>query len=277
MKRINGKKLLTILALCALGLSAIAAAPSSADAPQVLRNAEEVSAVLTGNSAGAFAYYAIDYPGDESVITIELRFNPADPVTKLGIGFNVYGPNGYLIGAGLALDNTNGNGVLRLEYADSNPTTWLVQVYNYLPSATINYVVVAEGLPETAEPATEEPGQVVTEPETPTEPAEPLTGSGSLTGNAGGAYAVYEVTVPADGSDVEVTMSWWPDDPVIAAGVGFVAWGPGGQAHDGGGTGTPGERTTTLPADEPGVYQIQVYNYIDGLTIQYTVRSAAAD
>jgi hypothetical protein len=104
-----------------------------------------------------------------------------------------------------------------------------------------------------------------------------LTGSGYLTGNAGGANAVYKVTVPADASDIQVTMTWSPDDPIIATGVGFVAYGPSGEVRTGAGTGNPGERIATLATDEPGVYQIQVYNYIDGLTIQYALHSAAVD
>jgi hypothetical protein len=277
MKRINGKKLLTVLAVCALGLSAIAAAPSSAEAPQALQNEKAVSAVLTGNGGGAFAYYAINYPGDGSVVTIELRYNPADPVTSSAVGFNVYGANGFDIGQGQKIADTGGDGVLQLAYSDSNAATWLVQVYNYLPDVSIAYTIMAEGLPTTATATAETTPQTVTTTQTETAAAVPLTGSGYLLGNAGGAYATYKVTVPADATDVQVKMTWSPDDPVIATGVGFVAYGPQGQMHQGVGTGNPGERTTTLPTNEPGVYEIQVYNYIDGLTIQYAVSSAAVD
>jgi len=83
--------------------------------------------------------------------------------------------------------------------------------------------------------------------------------------------------VAEDGSDIVVTMNWSPDNPDIAKGVGFVAYGPSGQVGRATGTGIPGERKTTLSANEPGVYQIQIYNYIDGLTIQYTLTSAPAE
>ena len=273
----NRKRLLTILAVCALSLSAIAAAPSSAEAPQALQNEQAVSGVLTGNGGGAFAYYNIHYPGDESAITIEMRYNPADPVTSAGVGFNVYGADGYYIGQGQAVADTGGDGIFRLEYAGDNAATWLVQVYNYLPDITVGYNIVAEGLPETATPAAEA-AEVVTAAETTvaTEPA-PLSESGYLTGNAGGAYATHTVTVPAEATDIQVTLIWQPDDPVIATGVGFAAYGPAGQVHTSVGTGNPGERTVTLPTDEPGIYQIQVYNYIDGLTIRYALRSEALE
>jgi hypothetical protein len=274
MKRINGKTLLRVFVVCALGLSALAAAPSSAEAPQALQNEQAVSGVLTGNGGGAFAYYAISYPGDESVVTIELRYDPADPVTNSGVGFNVYGPNGFSIGQGAFVADTGGDGVLRLEYGDDNAATWLVQVYNYIPGASIGYSIMAEGLPATAAQAAQPATEVVTTPQ-PAAAAVPLTGSGHLTGNAGGAYAIYKVTVPADGSDMQVTMTWSPDDPIIATGVGFVAYGPSGEVRRGTGTGNPGERKVTLATSEPGVYEIQVYNYIGGLTIQYALSSAA--
>jgi hypothetical protein len=277
MNRVKGNRLLKALVVCALGLSALAAAPSSAGAPQALQNEQALSGFLTGNGGGAFDYYAINYPGDESVVTIELRYHPADPVTKLGVGFNVYASNGFYIGPGQFVADTGGDGVLQLQYGDGNAATWLVQVYNYIPGASIGYTIMAEGLPAIATVAEPAPpvAEVVTTPETAA-PGEPLTASGSLTGNAGGAYAVYKVTVPADAADVQVTMTWSPDDPVIATGVGFVGYGPSGQVRRGAGTGNPGQRKATLAASAPGVYEIQVYNYIGGLTIQYALSSAAA-
>jgi hypothetical protein len=272
MNMTNGKRVLAVLAVCALSLSMIAAAPSSADAPEALHNAQQVSGVLTGNAGGAFAFYKLDYPGDQSVVTIELRYVPADPVTNAAVGLNVYGPNGFFIGRGQMVEDTGGDGVLRLPYSDDNKATWLVQVYNYLPGHSLSYSIVAEGLPEAAATVTSAPAKVVATPEAPA--TTKLTGAGYLAGNHGGAYALYKVDVVADAPNVVVTMNWAPDDPDIAKGVGFVVYGPSGQVARATGTGTPGERKTTLPANAPGVYQVQVYNYIDGLTIQYTLSSA---
>jgi hypothetical protein len=272
VNRMDGNRLVRILVLCALGLGALVALPSSADAPQVLLNEQAVNGQLTGDRAGAFAYYGIDYPGDESVVTIEVRYHPADKVASLGFGFNVYGCNAFYIGGGTLVANEGGPGVLQLQYSDSNPAAWLVQVYNYLPGTGIAYSVTATGLPAPAVAAAPPPAQVVCTPQAPTEC---LAAAGNLTGNGAGAYAKYQLTVPADGSDVQVTMTWSPDDPVIATGVGFVAYGPSGKVRRGAGTAKPGERKATLAASAPGVYEIQVYNYITGLTIQYALSSAA--
>lgn len=82
---VKRKEVLAVALACVLCLAVVAATPSSADAPQVLRNEQPVSEVLTGNAAGAFAFYAVEYAGDVSVATIELRYAPADPV-KVGCG-----------------------------------------------------------------------------------------------------------------------------------------------------------------------------------------------
>ena len=62
---------------------------------------QSIDFTLTGNRAGAFAYYSIDYPGDGRIITIELDMAPGDPVVMQAAGFNVYGPNAYYIGSKL--------------------------------------------------------------------------------------------------------------------------------------------------------------------------------
>jgi len=256
---------LLALMACALTLGAIAAAPGSATAPAVLWDNQPISHMLTGNGGGAFAYYAIDYPGDGRVVTIELRYVPADPVTKLGVGFQVYGPNGYWIGQGLQMANSDGVGVTQLQYSDHNPATWLVQVYNYLPGHNVWYDIVAQGLPP-----------VPAAPAAPAPLASPPAGSslaaaGQLVGNGGGAFAKYDLTVPAYSSDVLVTLTWWPDDPVIATGVGFVVYGQSGEVARGDPTGRPGERSVTLPAGRPGSYLVQIYNYMPGLAIGYVL------
>ena len=272
--RLNRRMVLVVLLACTLSLGTVAAigAESSDAAPEAFLNDLPISGTLTGNAAGAFAFYTLDYPGDESVVAIELRYVPADAVTNSGVGFNVYAPDGYLIGQGVPIEDTGGEGLLALLYGDSNEATWLVQVYNYIPDHTISYDIVVKGLPEPEAPVSATPtAVVVAEPET--YPTLETLMSGSLVGNGAGSCAFYELSVAEDGPDVSVMMTYAPDDPVITTGVGFVAYGPSGEVARGAGTGIPGERKVTLASDEPGVYLIQVYNYIDGVTIHYTLSS----
>jgi hypothetical protein len=266
MKTIHRKVLLAVLILCALCLSAIAPMPSSADTPQVLENEKWVAGALTGSRAGAFAYYAINYPGDKRVVTIEVRFAPADPVVKRGFSFNVYGPNGFFIGRGVSVGDVGGDGVLRVKWSDQNPATWLVQVYNYIPDLTVAYGIMAKPLPPPPAPPA---------PPAPPPPAGlpiPLIGAGYLEGRTGGTLAYYYVNVAAGGPDVQLLMTCWPDDANIARSVGFVAYGPRGETYTGATTGTAGERRATLPASAPGTYRVQLYNYIDRLSIRYLLR-----
>jgi hypothetical protein len=253
-----------------LGLAVSGVAAAEDQDSVALAGGSPVSGVLTGNRAGAFAYFTVDYPGNRDVVRVELTFVPGDPVTSRGVGFNVYGPAGYEIGQGKR--NAAGDaGVLELLYSDDNQATWLVQVYNYIPDRTIAYTIVVEGLPEqpsapTTTPVTTAPTDgtgVVTGLEEP--------GSGSLTGSRAGAYAVYDLGYAGDGSEVTVMMSFTPDNPAMVGGVGFVIYGPSGMVAEGKRTGRPTERKATFSSDEPGAYIVQVHNYVDGITIHYAI------
>lgn len=274
MNSIRRKKLVMVLVLCALALSTIGAVPSSAETSQELYNEKWVAGALSGSTGGSFNYYKIEYPGNKSVVTIELRFAPADPVTRTAFGFNVYGPSGFFIGRGLWIKEELGDGVLQLQYADENKATWLVQVFNYLPKGNVNYGIMAKGIPATGPQPT--PVPVPVKPTPPSGSPVPLIGSGYVTGRSGGNYTFYKVTVPVGGPDVQLLLTVWPDDANIATGVGFVVYGPsGGEAARGATTATPGERRATLSTKYPGVYEVQVYNYFQGLTISYILRNTA--
>ncbi len=268
------KRFVIVLVLCAMALSNITAVPVHAETPaQELYNEKWVAGALSGSTGGSFNYYKIEYPGDQSVVTFELRFAPADPVTRNAFGFNVYGPNGYFIGRALWVKEELGDGVLQLKYADQTKATWLVQVFNYLPKGHVDYGIMAQGIPATG------PQPMPTAPAVKPAPASgalvPLIGSGYVTGRSGGIYTFYKVTVPVGGPDVQLLLTVWPDDANIATGVGFVVYGPNGdEAARGATTGTPGERRATLSTRKPGVYEVQVYNYVHGLTISYILRNA---
>jgi hypothetical protein len=270
----TGRNYRSVLALgLALALSVAvvgsALAQNGDEGSRTLVNEIPASGMLTGDRAGSFAYYTINYPGDLRVVTIELEFAPADPVTRLGVGLNVYGPGGYVIGQTSAEDPSSEDKVLTIRYSDDNEATWLVQVYNYIPNHTISYSVTAKGLPEetTTSPTTTPQPSIETQPPASLD----TTVGGSLTGQPAGAFKFYEFSYAGDGSDVEVAMRYVPDNDLIAKGVGFVIYGPSGEVARGAGTGRPTEREAVFSSDVAGTYLIQVYNYIVGLTIEYAV------
>ncbi len=358
-----------VVAMVALGV-VLAATAQSTDSrgPQQLTDNVPVEGTLTGSRAGAFHYYAIEYPGDLRVVNIELWFAPADPVTRLGVGFNVYGPSGYFIGEGAEAGGA-GDGLLRLWYSDASKATWLIQVYNYIPDQTIGYSIVAQGLPRALVPSVTVTHQVISEgmvtvsevvstgsgwivihaeeddkpgpvlgqswvaagvntdvrvkldtskvtsvlyamlhtdegevgtyefpgADGPVQVAgypvmlsfrvlegpimaagEPAIGlseakSGLLPGNVGGAFAKYYFSSPGDSSLITVRLAFVPDTPAMAGGIGFDVYGPSGRVASGASTGVPTERKATFSAAESGQYLIQVYNYVHGTALDYTL------
>ncbi len=272
----NRKKLYTLRALLpvtlvlVLVLSALAgtvlAQSSDADQPEALTDDKPVSVPLVGNAAGSFAYYAIDYPGDDSVITITVDAAPSDPVTRKGVGFNVYGPDGTLI----AERNPDEGGRAELEYGDTTETDWLVQVYNYIPDQEIQFTIEMTGL-------TEAEAEAAPEPETPVVPEEeavaesPLPVSGNLYGVASGDFDLYTLSFAGE-EDVTLTLNFVGDNPIIGDGIGMIVYDADGEVARTGSAGDePGQRELTFTA-EPGVqYTLQVYNYIFDLPTVYTV------
>jgi hypothetical protein len=260
-----------VLAL-ALGVAGAALGQDSPESPLPLPGDTPLSGSTVGSNAGSFDYYAIDYPGDERVVRIVVRFAPGDPATLAGVVFNVYGPAGFHIGESSPTGDQDGRE--DLSYSESADTTWLVQVFNYIDSVTVSYTITAEGLPApTPTPATPAPG--ITPTPTPVAPdavrglEEPV--SDTLAGNRAGAFDRYQIVYPGDNSEVTVTMTFAPDNPVIQEGVGFTIYGPEGQEFVAQPTGTPGERRVTLASDVAGTYLVQVHNYIEGLTVGYTI------
>lgn len=99
---------------------------------------------------------------------------------------------------------------------------------------------------------------------------EPIHASGILAGNAGGAYQSHKVAYTT-ATDAVVTVRYAPDNPVIAKTFGFRVYGPKGKVADGVFQGTHGARTAEFPADAGVEYTVQVYNYLPGAAIGYSI------
>jgi hypothetical protein len=254
----RNKTVLAIIGLAAIVLIAIGT--SSADVshdpamPVVVPYDQEYDFSLWGNRAGSFAYYRFEYPGNGSVITIDLDAAPGDPVALQGVGFNVYGYNGYLIGSGtrdlyIADRKT-------LEWADQNRGPWLVQVYNYLDGVSVAFHLKVQGLPGLT--PTPEPVMV---------PAQATSFSavwGTLMGNPAGNYHFYNIDSLGDGTLVTLQLSYAPDDQWISNGFGINVYAP----YDGLLV-AQGGHEAKFRLDWPGTYLVQVYNYVDGTNVTY--------
>ena len=253
---------LVLLLICTLSVICIGAtAPSGLTWPQR----------LIGNGGGAFHLYPYHCDGGGRVVTIQLYFTPADPVAVTGVGFNVYGPNGYHIGKAKLISTKGGIGLAQLAYAEPKETEWQIQVYNYLPGTEASYTIVVNG----EQLGTGSTAAVADKPAptTPTPRPLPVLASGLLTGSSGGAFHKRALWVAEGSGSLLVTLNWSPDDAAISRGVGLVAYGPSGETIEGVHADCAGEASVSLPRAKPGRYLVQVYNYVDKLVVGWVLRT----
>jgi len=257
--------------LVALSITAVAEEPTVTSLVADVAS----SGQLAGSAAGAFAYYQVDYTGNEETLDLKLAVAPWDPSFGNGIGVNVYAPDGSQATG----EWVNEEGVIRLSYVAENPVTLLVQVYNYT-EITVSYDLIASGAVAAAEeaaPAEEAPAEAVEEAapaeEAPAEvAAEPLSVSGAFVGDRGGAYATHELGYAGDESDLAVTMYYWPVDPSFGRAFGMNIYSPSGAlVATGEPTDVDGALSAVISSDEAGTYLVQVYNYTDGVLLTYTL------
>jgi hypothetical protein len=121
------------------------------------------------------------------------------------------------------------------------------------------------------------PAAPVVEPTpAPTEvPSGPATASewpysGSLLGNRGGSYARIPATFASTGQ-VTLVLHVLPYDMIIAMGAGFTLYGPNGMAVTAEKVGVSNEMQVTFTPVAGVEYLVQVFNYIEGLPITYSL------
>ncbi len=268
IKRMVGS-LLLVLVLSLLGASAVFASSDPATAER-LYNDTPIGGTLTGDRGGAFAYFTVVYPGDDSVVSVELTVAPGDPAAMKGISLKLYNASGTELGVAVPIDKG-----LAVLYSDGNPGTWTVQFANYLDGTAVAYSVVAKGLPTVAPatpaPATAAPTTPAPAAATPPTTAAPTPMVGTLTGDGAGAFARVDLGYPADDSEMIVTLNYNPANPATRMGVGLTVYGPDGQSWKGQPGATPGEFSVSLNSSTVGKYEAVVWNYIPGFTINYAL------
>jgi len=247
------RKRLVLTTFLVAALLALTGITTAAEAPTLYNNTP-IYASLAGSHGGAFWYAVIDYQGGGDVITLTLNFTPADPVTSLGVGFNVYGPkDGILVGVGKPTPS-NAAGVRTWQYANDEPQRLLVQVYNYIEGVTADTKLEGVGL---------QAAPLYTEPVL----------SGGMTGVWGGSFARYTITYD-QAEPVTLVMSYSPSDSIIRRGVNFRIYGPEGQVAIGSPTDTEGQVAATFTPTIGTKYLVQVENYIPGAAINYSFGSS---
>ncbi|MDE3076591.1 MAG: hypothetical protein KGJ86_14320 [Chloroflexota bacterium] len=260
--------------------------------PQASVLGQPVTAQLGGGAQGQFTYYRFHYAGDGSTVMLTMFYNPVTFNTRGGpAGFNpglgLTNPNTGAVGFNVYLgsdtikqgERTAGDGQLVTGFNSGIPGDYYVQVFNYTnPALTINYTLSLSGLPC--------PTTAATTALTPTpQPSAadgrtsdtPLAFSGrdsrALGGNPIGSFVWYRFVYDGH-SQPNLSMSFTPADPVQSAASGFNVYGPNGLSLQSGLTGQgPGAIGLTLPSSAPaGAYYVQVFNYIAGSTISFTLQ-----
>ena len=272
MKKVLGKAMTGLLA-AALLLQAVGVVALAEETLEVatLTDATPVGGLLAGSTAGSFAYYQVEYPGDSVALEIQVTFGEHDPTISPQLGVNLYTADGLAM-SGVEKEDGAYEAV---SYAAEEATMLTVQVYNY-SETTVAYSVTALGLPEAvAEETVAAVDETVTEVADTTQAtaASLATGiEGSITGSAAGAFDRHSLSYAGDGTTVTVTFSVWPLDPSYASAVGFTVYDPEGVVvARGANTDTHGVLAASFASEVAGDYTVAIHNYAEGIAVSYTL------
>ena len=156
-------QLFVCIAMLCLGVTTASAAdPQSNSSDQAVWLNGKLSGRLEAGGGGNFAYYKFNYFGGDKDVIVKAQITPNDQTVLTTAGINVYGP----VSKKLYITNAqrwghSPNVSERLYATDKNAAgVYTIQVFNYSPSAPIDFQIWAEGLtpqpsnsPESALPA----------------------------------------------------------------------------------------------------------------------------
>jgi hypothetical protein len=272
------------LLVCLMTLGPVTASAAN-DSPQtaiaLTAANSRISTNLTGTPGGAYQYYSVAYQGGSAPALFTLTFQPGYGSTGNGqFGFVLYGPSSLSFPGQLTSNNGN---VSTTQYTLANPAAMniLVQVYNYTAGMQVGYTLTVSGLSGGSSAGIV--GQ------NNTTPAQALTVStinatigGTIVGNPAGDFQFYNLRYPGGNTNLTITMNASPTYHGQGQAYGFNLYrsNPNGaaptlavqgvvQAQD-----TNSETiSATLNAPSGGVYQLQVFNYWPGVSVNFAINS----
>ena len=290
------------LALCTLIVLSqlLLTSPALASANSTIEQAthldasnSSISDSLTGDSGGAFRYYAIDYPGGGVPIPIVMRGQPGRGTAGVGTGFKVYGPSG-LFGDAIGDDRSTTDSSYNLTLAHAVAGTYYIQVYNFVQGLPLSFQLQVSGLsgpapapaaPEGGAAPQPAPSQPTAPPSSPDQAFHPqardLTTGGILPPNGAGSFAYYKLDYPGGGTNMTITLGYSPLAANSEQLVGFNLYRANPNAA--GGTDLVGSSSQTgrdqssategftLVADAGDQYLLQVFSYLPDTEINYTL------
>jgi hypothetical protein len=262
---------------CAMAIptmaGAAAASNTSPDGATVLTNGSGGS--LAGATGGDYNFFKFQYPGDSSQVTIDMAYGPADPVLAQEFNFNVFAPDGTLVGTGG--DASRGPGFDTFQLSSTISGQFMLQIYNYSPGQQVNYSLQVAGLPQPPASAPAAKAQAAT-PASPAPaavqaPTNALTSpvSAHLAGNSGGAYATYTVAYPGNNANDTITMTVDSTLGLENHTAGFNVYDLSGNLIGSGQAISNDTATYLLTFPDAATYTVQVFNFDPTTTIDYTL------
>lgn len=126
---------------------------SSGDRPVVATGTTFTSGgTLAGKAGGSFHYFALDYPGGRTNMSITVGYSPITGESSKGVGFNLYRPDpsvkegAVVVGFASETGRNESSATTGFTYSGDAAERFLLQVLNYLPNTTINYTLIVTGL-----------------------------------------------------------------------------------------------------------------------------------
>lgn len=129
------------------GATAIVSGNTSADrafglSPRV----QGARGTIVGNSGGSFAYFGLNYQGNDEKITVSMGFKPGRNVTGQGVGVNLYRGADLVATSTFTDGRTLAEGVAFFSYSSDQAGLYVIQAYNYIEGVTADYSLYALGL-----------------------------------------------------------------------------------------------------------------------------------
>jgi hypothetical protein len=225
---------------------------------------------LEGGSSGSYRYFNVEYPGGDSLMGISLTVSPGNWLDTNAYGINVY-ESGTLIAAGDEIAHTQAEATKTCPVRRAAPGSFVVQIYNYATGITADYALGVSGAVPEIKPAVGSDS-----PSTAPQFTAPVSAyHGTLTGLADGAFAYFVMPYQGWYEPVTVVLSTKPGPSHTYGGVGVKIYhgaDPAGDAPTStGATVDTGLALHTLESTDGGWYGVIVYNYVQDVTVEYTV------
>src|SRR5579884_1038950 len=137
--------LLLALVPALLPVQAFAVNDTNATAQPMDAAHNTASDTLTGNSGGAYRYFAVNYPGGGVPVPITMTAQPGFGTGGVATGFKVYGPTGF-IGDAIVNDHSTTSSTYAFTISHTIPGAYYVQVYNYIQGMPMSFQLNVGGL-----------------------------------------------------------------------------------------------------------------------------------